>query len=71
LFILELTPNHVELFLKLNPFYVLNLNEYEILKLITTYELTIAEQVYLDKIQPNLNQNIYSNLSSYNKGAKG
>lgn len=71
LYILELTPNHVELFVKLNPFYVLNLNEYEILKLLAIYELTIAEQVYLDKIKPNLNKNIYANWSSYNKGSKG
>jgi hypothetical protein len=61
LYILELTPKHVELFVKLNPFYVLNLNEYEILKLLAIYELTIAEQVYLDKIKPNLNKNIYAN----------
>lgn len=57
LYILELTPNHLELFVKLNPNYVLNYDEYLILILLNLYELTIAEQVYIDTIKPTLNEN--------------
>lgn len=71
LYILELTPNHLELFVKLNPNYVLNFDEYLILILLNLYELTIAEQVYIDTIKPTLNGSLYANWSSYNKGSTG
>lgn len=35
--------------------------------LLNLYELTIAEQVYIDTIKPTLNESIYVNWSSYNK----
>ena len=71
LFILELIPNHIELFVKLNPNYILNLNENKVLKLLNLYELTIVEQIYMDIIQPTFNNNLFANWSTYNKGAKG
>ena len=69
--ILDLTPNHIELFSRLNPNYVLNKDEYNFLFDLTLYELTVAEQVYIDHIQPTLNGSFYANWSSYNIGAKG
>jgi len=41
--------------------------------LLNLYELTIAEnlQVYIDTIKPTLNESIYANWSSYNKGSTG
>jgi hypothetical protein len=57
LYILELIPNHIELFVKLNLYYVLNFNEYKLLSLLNLYEITIAEQIYMDLIQPTLNNN--------------
>lgn len=71
LYILELIPNHIELFINLNPYYVLNFNEYKLLSLLNLYEITIAEQIYMDLIQPTLNNNLFANWSTYNKGAKG
>lgn len=38
---------------------------------LTLYELTIAEQVYIDAIKPSLNGSYYANWSSYNTGSKG
>ena len=69
--ILEIIPNHIELFVKSNPNYVLTKNEYDFLLDLTLYELTIAEQVYIDVIQPSLNGSFYANWSSYNTGSKG
>jgi hypothetical protein len=40
LYILELIPNHIELFVKLNPYYVLNFNEYKLLSLLNLYKIT-------------------------------
>ena len=71
LYILEILPNHIELFVKLNPYYVLNSNEYKLLSLLNLYEITIAEQIYMDFIQPTLNNNLFSNWSTYNEGSKG
>jgi len=69
--VLEVTPNHIELFAKLNPNYILIREEYVFLLDLTLYELTIAEQVYIDAIQPSLNGSYYANWSSYNTGSKG
>ena len=69
--ILDLTPNHIELFAKFNPNYVITKDEYDFLLDLTLYELTIAEQVYIDEIQPSLNSSFYANWSSYNSGPKG
>lgn len=69
--ILDLTPNHIELFSKMNPNYILTMKEYNILLDLTLYELTIAEQVYMDIIQPSLNGSVYAYWSSYNSGSKG
>lgn len=69
--IIDLTPNHIELFAKLNPNHVLTKDEYDSLLDLTLYELTIAEQAYMDAIQPTLNGSFYANWSSYNIGAKG
>jgi hypothetical protein len=54
------------------PNHVLTKSEYQSLFYLSVYELTIAEQIYLDFLQPTLNNNsILYNWSSYNKGAKG
>lgn len=45
--------------------------EYDFLFDLTLYELTIAEQVYVDAIQPSLNGSFYANWSSYSTGSKG
>lgn len=66
----QLTPNHVELFIKLNN-HILSKKEYEALLDLTLYELTIAEQTYLDAIRPSLNSSLYANWSSYNTGPLG
>lgn len=69
--ILELTPNHIELFTQLNPNYKLTKKEYEFLLDLTVSELTIAEQVYMYALLPSLNGSYYANWSTYNTGAKG
>lgn len=61
LYILDLTPNHIEIFAKLNPNHIITKTEYNYLQDLTLYELTIAEQIYMDIIQPSLNSNIYAN----------
>jgi hypothetical protein len=58
--ILDLTPNHIELFAKFNPNHALTKVEYEFLLDLTLYELTIAEQVYIDEIKPSLNGSLYA-----------
>ena len=50
--ILENTPNHIELFAKLNLNYVSTKDEYDFLLDFSLYKLTIAEQVYIDAIVP-------------------
>lgn len=67
--ILDLTPNHVEIFSRLNPNHILTKIEYDSLQDLTLYELTIAEQIYLDAYKPTLNGSLYANWSSYNIGA--
>jgi len=39
--------------------------------LLRSYKLTIVEQIYMDIIQPTLNNNLFANWSIYNKGATG
>lgn len=39
--------------------------------LLSVYELTIAEQIYINIIQPSLNNNLFANWSTKNKGSKG
>ena len=40
LYILDSIPNHIEIFVKLNPYYVLNFNEYKLLSLLNLHEIT-------------------------------
>lgn len=69
--ILELTPNHIDLFTQLNPNYKLTKKDYDFLLDLTIYDLTIAEQVYMAALLPSLNGSNYANWSTYNTGAKG
>ena len=69
LYILDLTPNHVKIFAKLNPDHILTEIEFKSLQDLTLYELTIAEQIYLDAYKPTLNGSLYANWSSYNIGS--
>jgi hypothetical protein len=41
------------------------------LRYLTSYELTIAEQLYLDSYKPTLNSSLLANWSSYNIGSSG
>ena len=66
-----MTPNHVELFAKLNPNHFLTKEEYYFLLDLTLYELTLAEQVNIDEIKTSLNGSFYANWSSYNIGYSG
>lgn len=71
LYILDFVPDHVKLFTLLNPSHALTEREIKILTELTLYELTIAEQVYIDAFQPSLNGNFLANWSTYNKGSTG
>jgi hypothetical protein len=44
-----------------NPNYILDKKEYNSLLDLTLFELTIAEQVYIDSLKPSLNGSIYAN----------
>ena len=41
------------------------------MQLLTSYELTVIEQIYLDTFNPSLNSRLLANWSSYNAGPKG
>jgi hypothetical protein len=69
--ILYLIPNHVVLFAKDNPDYIIREKDFLILRYLISYELTIAEQLHLDYHKPSLNCNLLANWSSYNSGSKG
>jgi hypothetical protein len=49
------------MFAKFNPNHGLTKGEYDFLLDLTLYELTIAEQVYIDEIKPSLNGSLYAN----------
>ena len=69
--ILRVTPNHVNNFAENFPNYVLTDKDLKILQLLTSYELTVIEQIYLDTFNPSLNSSLLANWSSYNAGPKG
>jgi group I intron endonuclease len=69
--ILRVTHNHVNNFSENFPNYVLTDKDLKILQLLTSYELTVIEQIYLDNVNPTLNSSLFANWSSYNIGSKG
>jgi group I intron endonuclease len=69
--ILSLVPNHVRLFAEHKPDYIMTERDLLILLDLTSYELTIAEQLHLDYYKPTLNVNHLANWSTYNTGATG
>lgn len=69
--ILQLVPNHVILFAEENVDYTLKDGDIKILHYLTSYELTVLEQIYLDLYKPNLNSSLLANWSTYNKGSTG
>jgi hypothetical protein len=69
--ILRVTHNHVTNFAENFPNYVLTDKDLKILHLLTSYELTVIEQIYLENLNPTLNSSLLANWSSYNIGSKG
>lgn len=69
--ILSVTPNYSHLFAEQNPEYTLTEKDLLILRYLTSYELTIAEQLYLDSYKPTLNGSLLANWSTYNVGSSG
>ncbi len=69
--ILNITPNHVNVFSEEYPNDILTAKDLRILQYLTYYELTLNEQIYLDLFKPNLNKSLLANWSTYNVGAKG
>lgn len=64
-------PNHVEVFFEKFPDTILTEKEILFLEMLTTYETTWMEQLYLDYLKPKLNGSLLANWSTYNKGSTG
>jgi group I intron endonuclease len=69
--ILYLIPKHLHIFTEKYLDYILTNEDIQILRDLTNYELTIAEQLQLDFYKPNLNISLLANYSSYNIGSLG
>lgn len=70
LHILAVVRHHTALFLEANP-GTLTTEQVDILVVLDRYELTIAEQAYMDTIQPSLNIAPFANASFPNLGGTG
>lgn len=53
------------------PEAILTEKEILLLEMLTTYETTWMEQLYLDYLKPKLNGSLLANWSTYNKGSTG
>ncbi len=69
--ILNLTPNHINVFSEKFPNDILTAKDLQILQYLNYYELTLTEQIYLDLFKPSLNTSLLDNWSTYNIGSKG
>ena len=69
--VLHTCPNHLHKFIDLHPELDITREDKLILRDLTNYELTIAEQLQLDYYKPTLNSSVFANCSVYNKGALG
>ena len=64
-------PNHVDVFAEKFKNHILTDNDLVLLKDLTSYELTVAEQLCLDFYEPSLNGSFLANWSTYNVGSTG
>lgn len=69
--IICIIPNHTVVFAEKNPDIILTGKDLSILQDLTTYELTLAEQLNLDYYKPTFNGSLLANWSTYNVGSSG